>query len=108
MKLLPAERREAKRAMRETADADACERLLRHSIAYGHHRLALQRFMILSALGGRNLDEYFPAIRCAVEHLDPDALVTAQNEAERRLARVRRLGLCPVGRPEADSRGIDG
>lgn len=74
--------REARLNLRSRGDVYAAERLLRHSIACGHRRLVVHRFMQAAALGFKRLDIYEPYFKAAAERLPVGALATAEEEAK--------------------------
>ncbi|MBN8967161.1 MAG: hypothetical protein J0G95_01665 [Rhizobiales bacterium] len=74
--------REARLRLRSKGDVHAAERLLRHSIACGHHRLVVHRFMQAAALGVKQLDVYEPYFKAAAEQLPASALAVAEEGAK--------------------------
>jgi len=74
--------REARLNLRSRGDVYAAERLLRHSIACGHRRLVVHRFMQAAALGFKRLDVYEPYFKAAAERLPAGVLAAAEEEAK--------------------------
>lgn len=89
------EAREARFSLRSRGDVDAAERLLQHSIACGHQRLVVHRFMQVAALGLERLDIYEPYFMAAAERLPAGALAIAENEAKALVTRLGPLRLAP-------------
>ncbi len=65
-----------------TGDLEAIERLLRHSIAYGHGKLIVRRFLLARALGLTDLREYEPSFHSAIKELEAGALRSALKDAQ--------------------------
>jgi hypothetical protein len=76
------ETRQARARLRETGEAAAALALLQHSIACGHGRLTVKRYLLAVALGIDGLEAYAPQFAAAAERLSPDELAKAVFEAK--------------------------
>ena len=96
-RLTRAETRDARLSLRLSGDVDAVERLLRHSIACGHRRLVVHRFMQAAALGlGLDrLDIYEPYFTAATKRLPAGVLAAAEEEAKSLVMRLGAARLVP-------------
>lgn len=75
-------RRQAKVAVREAGDLNALDQLLRHSIAYGHSRLIVRRYLLALALGSPTAHLYAHYFNQAIQEIKPGDLTNAKIEAE--------------------------
>jgi hypothetical protein len=87
--------RDARRKLRATGDVDAAERLLRHSIAYGHEKLIIRRLFLVRALGLMDLREYEPFRRSAIEKLKVSELSSVLTDVQRFVNRLEAQGARP-------------
>lgn len=78
------ETKAVKNLLRATGNAGAAEKLLRHSIAYGHSRLVVRRYLLARALGLTGLDVYERYFIAATTELTEDELDKAQQDVARR------------------------
>lgn len=89
-------------------DAHAARRLLAHSVASGHDRLALRRYVIARLLGAERLDEFGPFCTGVAARLAPSRLRSIVRDlarAHRREADIEALlaELVPQPAPESPS-----
>lgn len=73
-----------KNLLRSAGDAGAAEKLLRHSIAYGHNRLVVRRYLLAHALGLSGLDIYASHFMAAKEKLTDLEVEKAKADVIRR------------------------
>ncbi len=74
----------AKNLLSTTGSVGAAEKLLRHSIAYGHSRLVVRRYLLARALGATGLDAYKFHFIIAVKDLTEAELDKAERDVMRR------------------------
>jgi hypothetical protein len=79
----------AKSELRLTGSFDALEGLLRHSIAYGHQRLVVHRYLLGEALGLPRLATYTGFFDAAASRLAPGELQTAREAAATRATQIK-------------------
>jgi hypothetical protein len=86
-----------KNLLRATGDAGAAEKLLRHSIAYGHNRLVVRRYLLAHALGSTDLEIYASHFMAAMKQLTSTEVEKAREDVRRRasllLTRNRALAM---------------
>jgi len=82
------ELRELKNHLSETGSLHSSELLLRHSIAFGHGRLLVRRYLLTCALGLTKTDLYEPHFLKASMALPPDELARARVEIAKVAARL--------------------
>jgi carbonic anhydrase/acetyltransferase-like protein (isoleucine patch superfamily) len=78
--------RKQKKALKEAVrnrDPQAARLLLAHSVALGHGRLALRRYLAARYLGVTDLDEFRPFCRAVATRLEPQALLALAEEVRR-------------------------
>lgn len=90
--------RELKNHLGETGSLHCAELLLRHSIAFGHGRLLVRRYLLTCALGLVKRDLYEPYFLKASGHLPAGELARTRVEIEQLAARLLRIR---VGRASA-------
>lgn len=73
----------AKATLYTTGDVAVAEKLLRHSIAYGHSRLVIRRYLLARALGAINLDLYNTHFSDAIQILSAAEVDKANDQAVR-------------------------
>lgn len=78
------ETKAVKNMLRATGDAGAAEKLLRHSIAYGHNRLVVRRYLLARELGLASLDVYERYFIAAKQELTAEELEAAKQDVARR------------------------
>lgn len=72
-----------KNLLRTTGDPGAAEKLLRHSIAYGHSRLVVRRYLLARALGSSHLEAYDRHFIMATKDLTAEELNKAKQDVMR-------------------------
>lgn len=81
--------RSARERLREMGDLNSAELLLRHSIAYGHPRLIVRRYLLACALGLKEPQRYNDYFLSAASELDSGDIATAYNWAQQTAAHWR-------------------
>ncbi|MDT9598851.1 gamma carbonic anhydrase family protein [Sphingosinicella rhizophila] len=81
----PAKQKKVLKAALRSHDPDAARQLLAHSMALGHERLAVGRYLAAHYLGCRDLAPFQPYCRTAVRRFKPQALLTLAAKVAREL-----------------------
>lgn len=79
----------AKLELRLAGSLEALEALLRHSVAYGHQRLVVHRYLLGEALGLPQLATYTAYFDAAMRGLAPGELQSAREAADTRAAQIK-------------------
>lgn len=82
----------AARARLLAGDAEAARRLLAHSVARGHARLALRRYFIARALGAGDLSPFEAALGRLVRAVAHEDLIAMARDADGLALRLGRSG----------------
>lgn len=85
-----------KNLLRATGDAAAAEKLLRHSIAYGHSRLVIRRYLLALALGGTGLNVYDRYFSLAAQDITEDELDRVKQDVARKARALLSSGAASV------------
>jgi hypothetical protein len=85
--------RELKKHLSETGALHSAEMLLRHSIAFGHGRLLVRRYLLVCALGLARTELYEPYFLKASIHLPPGELARTHREIARLASRLQRISV---------------
>jgi len=80
---------EAKAKVRHCGDLDALDALLRHSIAHGHQRLIVRRYLLGEMLGIPRLSAYAAYFSTAMAKLSPTEQDIARSGAAERAAQIK-------------------
>jgi hypothetical protein len=80
--------REAKERLRETAEAESALALLRHSIACGHGKLMVRRYLLAAALDVQDLEKYAPQFAAAAQEFTAEELAKAVYDAKENARRL--------------------
>lgn len=85
------ETRAVKNLLVLTGDVGAAEKLLRHSIAYGHSRLVVRRYLLARALGSAHVTAYERHFSIAIQDITAEELDRAKQDVVRRARALLRL-----------------
>ncbi len=78
------------RSRLRAGDIEAARRLLSHSVACGHDRLALRRYLIARMLGAGELDEFEPFCTTVARALSLETISTMARDAMEFVDRIRK------------------